>query len=157
MSRNGYVLLAIAALLGAAYVYFFTDLFSKETIQIIPQIRPGRPSNVSRSGDIPPVYPVSFSFDGKYQLTLVKVMAADDLKTNKYASPLWHLVSDSNSAPTKAIVYGYPIKGMKPAIERTRPEPLQPNIPYVLFVQAGKIKGQTNFFTKEVVSGPTPQ
>ena len=152
MSRNGYVLLVVAALLGAAYVYFFTDLFSKETIQIIPQIRPGRPSNVSRSGDLPAVYSVSFSFDGKYQLTSVKVVSADDLRTNKYANPLWHLVSDSNSPPTKAIVYGHPIKGMKPKIERTRPEPLQPNVPYVLFIEAGKIKGQTNFFTKEVVS-----
>jgi len=157
MSRNGYVLLTIAALLGAAYVYFFTDLFSKETIQIIPQIRPGRPSNVSRSGDIPPVYPVSFSFDGKYQLTSVKVLAADDLKTNKYANPLWDLTSDSNSAPTKAIVYGYPVKGMKPRVPRTRPEPLQPNVPYIVFVEAGKIKGQTNFFTKEVVSASPTQ
>ena len=59
-----------------------------------------------------------------------------------------------SKAPIKAIVYGYPVKGMKPAIERTRPEPLQPNVPYVLFVEAGKVKGQTNFFTKEVVSAP---
>src|SRR5258705_10112860 len=154
MTRIGYVLITIAALLGAAYVYFFTDLFTKETIQIIPQIRPGRPSNVARSGDAPPVYPVSFSFDGKYKLTSVKVVGADELKTNKYANPVWHLLSDSNSAPVKAIVYGYPIKGMKPAIERTRPEPLQPNVPYVLFVEAGSIKGRTNFFTKEVVAAP---
>lgn len=154
MTRNGYVLLTIAALLGAAYIYFFTDLFTRETIQIIPQVRPGRPSNVTRSGDAPPVYPVSFSFDGKYKLTSVKVMSADDIRTNKYANAMWHLTSDSNSIPMKAIVYGYPIKGMKPAIPRTRPEPLQPNVPYVLFIEAGKIKGQTNFFTREVVQAP---
>jgi hypothetical protein len=154
MTRNGYVLLAIAALLGAAYVYFFTDFFNKETIQIIPQIRPGRPSNVSRSGDVPATYPVSFSFDGKYKLTSVKVVPANDLATNKYANPVWYLTSDSNSMPTKAIVYGYPIKGMKPAIPRMRPEPLQPNIPYTLFIEAGKVKGRTNFFTKEVVGVP---
>jgi len=152
MTRNSYVLLALAALLGAAYVYFFTDLFTRESIQIIPQIRPGRASNPKRSGDAPIVYPVSFSFDGKYKLTSVKVVSADDMKTNKYANPVWYLVSESNSAPVKAIVYGYPIKGMKPAVPQMRPEPLQPNVPYVLFIEAGKIKGQTNFFTKEVVA-----
>src|ERR1043165_7215038 len=154
MTRNSYVLIALAAVLGAAYAYFFTDWFAREAIQIIPQIRPSRASTPKRSGDTPATYPVSFSFDVKYKLTSVKVVSADDLKTNKYANPLWHLISDSNSAPTKAIVYGYPIKGMKPKIERTRPEPLQPNVPYVLFIEAGKIRGQTNFFTKEVVSTP---
>src|SRR5262245_25571572 len=101
MTRNTYVLFGIAALLGAAYVWFFTDLFTRETIQIIPQIRPGRPSNVSRSGDAPPVYPVSFLFDGKYKLTSLKVVSAQELATNKYANPAWHLISDSNSMPTK--------------------------------------------------------
>jgi hypothetical protein len=152
MTKNGYVLLVIAVLLGAAYAYFFTDLFHRENIQIIPQIRPGRPSNVSRSGDIPPTYPVSFLFDRKYQLTELKVVSAQELATNKYAAPTWHLISDSNSIPTKNVIYGYMPKGMKPAIARMRPEPLQPNIPYVLFVEAGKIKGQTNFFTKEMVT-----
>jgi len=150
MTRNSYVLIALAVLLGAAYAYFFTDWFTHESIQIIPQIRPARPGK--HAGDSPAVYPVSFSFDGKYKLTSVKVVALDDLKTNKYANPVWHLVSDSNSVPTKAIVYGFPIKGMKPAIAQTRPEPLQPEVPYVLFVEAGKIKGQTNFFTKEIVT-----
>jgi hypothetical protein len=154
MTKSGYVLLSIAAILGIAYVWFFTDLFTKESIQIIPQIRPGRPSNASRSGNAPSVYPVSFLFDGKYKLTSLKVVSAQELATNKYANPTWHLISDSNSLPTKNVIYGYPPKGMKPAIERMRPEPLQPDIPYVLFVEAGRIKGQTNFFTKEMVSGP---
>ncbi len=152
MTRNGYVLIAIAALLGAAYVYFFTDLFDKESIQIIPQIRPGHIANASRSGGLPPVYPVSFSFPGKYKLTSIKVVAADDLKTNKYANPVWYLISDSNSVPKKAIIYGDKIQGMKPAIAGMRPEPLQPNVPYVVMIEAGKIKGQTNFLTKEMVA-----
>ena len=42
MTKNGYVLLTVAVLLGAAYAYFFTDLFLRQHIQIIPQIRPGR-------------------------------------------------------------------------------------------------------------------
>jgi hypothetical protein len=161
MTRNGYVLITIAVLLGVAYAAFFTNLFTKEHIQIIPQIRPGRAANASRSGDIPPTYPVSFLFaptpstpDGKFKLTSVKVIAANELKTNKYANPAWYLVSDSNSAPTKFITYGYPVKGMKPAIARMRPEPLQPNVPYVLMVEAGRVKGQANFMTKELVATP---
>jgi hypothetical protein len=154
MTRNGYVLLSIAVILGAAYVYFFTDMFTKQAIQIIPQIRPGRPANASRSGNAPSVYPVSFLFDGKYKLTSLKVVAAEELKTNKYAHPSWHLISESNSLPTKNVIYGYAPKGMKAAIDRMRPEPLQPDVPYTLFVEAGKIKGQTNFFTKEMVSAP---
>jgi hypothetical protein len=154
MTRSGYVLLSIAVILGAAYVYFFTDMFTKQAIQIIPQIRPGRPANASRSGNAPSVYPVSFLFDGKYKLTSLKVVAAEELKTNKYAHPAWHLISESNSLPTKNVIYGSAPKGMKSAIDRMRPEPLQPDIPYTLFVEAGKIKGQTNFFTKEMVSAP---
>src|SRR3954469_18502841 len=139
MTRNSYVLIALAALLGAAYAYFFTDWFTHETIQIIPQIRPGRASNAKRSGDTPPVYPVSFSFDGKYKLTSVKVVSADDMKTNKYANPVWPLVSESNPAPVKAILYGSPIKGLKPSVPQMSPEPLQPDVPCVLFIEAGKI------------------
>ena len=94
---------------------------------------------------------VSFALDGKYRLTSVKVVAASDYATNKYANPLWHLISDSNSVPTKAIVYGFPIKGMKPATPKARPEPLLPNVPYIMMVDAGKIHAQTNFHTSEVV------
>jgi len=156
MTKNGIVLSVIALVLAIAYVCFFTDWFNKETIQIIPQIRPGRQAAVSRGGDSSPVYPVSFSFDGKYKLTSVKVVAAGEFATNKYANPLWHLVSDSNSVPIKSIVYGYPVKGMKPAIPRARPEPLQPEIPYVLLVEAGKVNGRTNFHTREVVQPNAP-
>jgi hypothetical protein len=147
MTKNGIVLSVIAVILAAVYVYAFTDWFKSETIQIIPTIRPGRVASVPTDPDQPPVYPVSFAFSGKYQLTSVKVVAAADLATNKYPVALWHLISDSNSVPTKSIVYGYPIKGMKPAVERMRPEPLQPDVDYVLMIEAGKIKAQTNFHT----------
>jgi len=157
MTKNGIVLSAIALLLAVIYIYFFTDWFNKETIQIIPQIRPGqKQAAIPRGGDSSTVYPVSFSFDGKYKLTSVKVVSAEEFATNKYANPLWYMISDSNSLPTKNIVYGYPIKGMKPAIPRARPEPLQPDIAYVLLVEAGKINGRTNFHTREVVQPNAP-
>lgn len=147
MTKNGIVLSVIAVLLAAVYVYAFTDWLRSETIQIIPTIRPGRVAAVPRDPDQTPVYPVSFAFSGKYRLTCVKVVAADDLATNKHPTPLWHVVSDSNSVPIKSIVYGYPVKGMRPAVARMQPEPLLPDVEYVLMVEAGGIKAQTNFHT----------
>ena len=156
MTKNGIFLSVIAVLLAACYVYFFTDLFLKETIQIIPTIRPGRPSAIPRDPDQEPVHPVSFALDGKYQLTTVKVVATAELATNKYAPALWHLISDSNSLPTKSIVYGFPIKGMKPAVPRARPEPLLADLEYTLLVEAGKVRSLTNFHTTKAVSPGQP-
>ena len=152
MSKNGIFLSVIAVILAACYVCFFTDFFRTPTIQIIPTVRPGRPSSIPRGPDQDPVHPVSFTLDGKYKLTSVKVVVADDLKTNKYATPLWHLISDSNSLPTKAIVYGFPIKGLKPAIPKTRPEPLLAGVEYTLLIECGKLRSQTNFHTTVALS-----
>jgi len=155
MTKNGIALSVIAVLLAAVYVYAFTDWFRSETIQIIPTIRPGRVSAVPRDPNQAAVYPVSFAFSGKYKLTSVKVLAADDLATNKFPTPLWHLVPEvpsSNSVPVKSIVYGYPVKGMKPAVARMQPEPLSPDIDYVLQIEAGAIKAQTNFHTAKAAA-----
>lgn len=151
MTKNGTVLTVILVILGACYAYFFTDWFRSESIQIIPTIRPGRASAIPRDPDLEPVHPVSFMLDGKYKLTSVKVVATQELATNKYAPALWHLISDSNSVPTKAIVYGYPLKGMKPAVPRARPEPLVAETEYTLLLEAGKVRAQTNFHTTKAI------
>ena len=156
MTKNGIALSVVLVVLAGLYIRFFTDWFSKETIQIIPQIRPGRASSIPRPAGAPPVSPVSFAFDGKYRLTSVKVVSADDYATNKYANPLWYLISDSNSIPTKAIVYGFPVKGMKPKVPQARPDPLLPGVPYIMMVEAGNIKAQTNFHTLEAVQPAGP-
>jgi hypothetical protein len=156
MSKNGIILSVVAVLLAAAYVYFFTDWLHKDYIQIIPQIRPIRTARAAKKSPLDTqVYPVSFSLNPKCRLTSVKVVNADDYRTNKYASPLWHLISDSNSVPTPAIVYGQLIRGMKPAIPRARPETLQPDVIYTLLVDAVGITGRTNFHTREVVQPAT--
>ena len=153
MNKNTTVLVVLAVILGAFYVYYFTDWFQKETIQVIPTIRPsGRRIDIPRSKGDPAVYPVSFAFSGKYQFTSVKVVAADDLRTNKYPVALWDLISDSHSTPTKSLVYGMAPRGMKPAIPRARAQPLMPDVEYVLLLEAGKIKAQTNFHTREIVT-----
>lgn len=150
MTKNGITLTVVAVVLAAIYIYAFTDLFHKDTIQIIATVRPGRAAAAPKNSDAPRVYPVSFTFNGKYDLTSVKVVAAQDLATNKHPLALWHLISESNSVPTKGFVYGYPIKGMKAAVARMRPEPLLPEVEYVLMLEAGKVHSQTNFRTVAV-------
>ena len=143
---------AVAIVLAAVYVIFFLDLFHKPSIEILPQIRPGRASAIPRERNAPPVYPVAFKLNGKYKLTTIKVLNAAEVATNKYAEPLWHMVADSSSAPQDWIMYGLPIKGMKPAVPRAKPHPLEPDVNYLLVLEAGKMKGQTNFMTREYVA-----
>lgn len=152
MTKSTIVLLVVAALLGALYVFYFTDWFEKDTIQIIPTIRPVR--TINRAKGEAPVYPVSFAFNGKYRFTRVAVVAADDLRTNRFPTPLWELISDSESVPTKFLEYGRNPRGMKPSVPRARAQPLQPDVEYMLLLEAGKIKAQTNFHTREVVTPP---
>ncbi len=75
----------------------------------------------------------------------------DEFKTNQSARPVWELVSDSNSVPIKDFAYGMNIGGMRPPIAGQVPEPLQPGVPYRLFVKAGKQK-VTHDFTLEPLS-----
>lgn len=137
------IFLLLVAIVGYCY---YNDFFRKPAIQITPSIRPGTRSRLN-----PDAYPVAFMLDGKYQLTSIKVITVADAKTNKYPRPIWHMISDSSSQPTKIINYGMPIRGMKPSVPRGRPEPLQPNVPYRLMIEAGDRKGQVDFVTKEVV------
>jgi hypothetical protein len=146
------VLLGCAVALGVIYVIFFTDLFRKETMQIIALVRPGRASAIPRPQDSAPVYPVSFRFNKNYRFTSIKVVNAAQYATNKFVLPLWHMVSDSNSTPQNAVVYGAAkIPGMRSAVARMKPQPLEAGVEYLLLVEAGKIKAQTNFIAREFV------
>jgi len=138
---------SIVLLLGViGFFCYWNDFFRKPAIQITPSIRPGQ-----RSALNPEAYPVAFMLDGKYQLTALKVITVADAKTNKYPVPIWHMISDSSSQPTKIIEYGKRIRGMKPSVPKGRPQPLQANIPYRLLIEAGERKGHVDFQTKEVV------
>src|SRR5262245_46741904 len=135
MTKQSIVLIVVAVGLAGLYVWKFTDWFRHPQIQILPQIRPplrGNRATPATSG----VYPVTFAFDKKYQFTEIKVVAVEDEKTNKFPHAVWHLISDSNSVPTKALVYGSPLRGMKPKVPRAQPDPLEPNVPYMLYVEA---------------------
>ena len=160
MSKKEITLIVAALLLGGFYVYRFTNFFHKPTIQILTQIRPGGGRDSGRRHsrrqietptEPAAVDPISFTFDNRYELTSVKVVLDSEYQTNKYAHSFWHLVSDSNSVPTKGVIYGMKVKGMESEIPKARPEPLQPNTSYRLFIEAGKIKGETVFKTREPV------
>ena len=151
MTKAGIFLVAVALALGAAYLFWFTDLFVKPTIQILAQVRPGTISKIPRFDDTT-VWPVSFAFDKKYQLTEVTVVSADEANKNKFPHALWHLISDSNSVPVKALIYGSaPPKGMKPKTPKARPEPLEPGVRYRLIVHADNYEGHVDFKTREAV------
>ena len=146
MTKRNLFSLALLLALGGVYVYM-NDFFSTPTIQITPSIRPGRTSKHN-----PDVYPVTFMLDGKYKLTTVRVVTVADAQTNSHPRPIWHLFSDTASPATKIIIYGAPIRGMKPGIPRARPEPLQANVPYRLLLEADDgSKGFVDFKTVEAV------
>ncbi len=88
---------------------------------------------------------MTFGLDRYYRLTDVKVVPLAEWQTNHSVLPLWHLVSDSKSAPTKFFFYGQDIDGMKPFLPGTQPKPLETNVVYRLFLSAGSVNGQHDF------------
>jgi hypothetical protein len=130
MNKKTWILIAVAIVLGAVYIVHFSNWFKPKVMAIAHNGRFGR---------------INFTLGNSYQLTALKVVSVSALESNKYALPAWELKSDSNSAPIKMFSYGERIRGMKPAIENTKPEPLEPGATYRLFVEAGSVKAQTDF------------
>ncbi len=134
------------------YLYLFRDSFHKPVIQISHTIRPN-PAFIRHppQGTAPEDFPqlINFGLSGEYKLTAVKVVPVAELETNKFAHPLWELVSDSNSAPVRAFTYGHKIKGMHPTVKGAVADPLVPNVTYRLLVEARSLKGEHDFKVSE--------
>jgi hypothetical protein len=141
MERKQWTLIVIAFLLAGIYLVYFTDWFRHKNIQIHYTSR-AMPSRVPRGVKSPMVM---FGFDQNFRLTEVKVVSLAAWQTNQNALPVWHLISDSNSVPVERFIYGQNIRGMKPAIPGAHAEPLESNLTYRLFVQAGPLKGRRDF------------
>jgi hypothetical protein len=139
MNAQSFRLVAIVVVLLAIGVYQCIDWITPPSIQIVPQIRP--PRNGQEESDL---YQVTFELDKKYQLTSVKVDSVAALATNKNASPVWQLTTQSNSAPQKGFLYGMNIPGMRPAPGLAN-QPLLPAQEYRLLVVAGRSKGEVRF------------
>jgi hypothetical protein len=158
MSRKNIILILSALILGGVYVYYFTDWFASPDIQIIHTIRPntmgarrfGRRDAPKQSSS----HTVSFAFNRRLLLTEIKVIPASDAATNKHPHPIWHLITDSNSVPTKALVYGMPIRGMRPAVKGAWADPLQPNTEYELHLESDAGKVEHDFKTPAGLPAP---
>ena len=140
------VLLLLLAVGGG--IYYLVRQSEPAKIQILCDIHPPRVfrNNRARVPAGPRPWDVVFGFDGRYELTSVEIVPLEEWKTNKDVLPVWHLVSESNSAPVKAIFYGSGIRGMHPAIKGSRPQSLETNITYRLTVTArGSRDGECNF------------
>src|SRR5215207_8551769 len=83
------------------YLGFFRGC-KDEGFQITCKLRPAhRGLKVDRG--MTPMYDVSFGFNKPYRLNSIKVVAAEDLATNKYPLALWHLVAEASPPPVKAV------------------------------------------------------
>jgi len=150
MSKKEIFLIALTVILAGIYVRYFTDWFRPKRIRIEHTIRPyldprGSGATAPAAGQ-PGRFIVTFALSHECRLTSVKVVALSEWLTNKNARPLWHLVADTRPQPTKAIVYGVNLPGMKPFVAGSPPAPLEPNIEYRLLIEAGwPTRGEHDF------------
>jgi hypothetical protein len=133
-------IVALLALVGLS-LWLNRNRFANEPMIINPSLRPARRGEAA-------VWPVFFSLNNDFRLTSAKVVPWEGDKFNPLGRPIWHLISDSNSVPTRAFRYGQPIKGMKPALKGVQPEALEPDVNYRLLLQAGRVKAFKDFKTR---------
>jgi hypothetical protein len=146
MTKKQWMLVALAVVLGGFSLYLNRDRFAKENIHIFHRSLPPRPSRRNRpSAANSDTDPVLFGFDTKLKLKVVKVIPLSDMATNKFPHAIWHLVSESNSVPTKEFSYGAPISGMHSALKGVTADPLEPGVQYRLFIETDGHKAEHDF------------
>jgi hypothetical protein len=142
MTKNNIMLIVAALILASVYVIYFTDWFKPKTVQIFHTSRNLHPRMVRGAAMLPNLV---FGINQQLRLTELRVVPADVYKTNANATPVWHLISESNSIPIKQFHYGQFIPGMHPKIKGLRPQVLETNVTYHLILQAGSVKGEHDF------------
>jgi hypothetical protein len=143
MQKKEITWISVLIVLAVVYVVFFSHWFQKRQIGITVSARPTR-----RPGQT--VYPIYFTLNASYEFTSLEVLPMDNDKFNPGAVPVWHLVSDSNSVPTRAFRYGQKIPGMKPALEGVHPDPLVPGTIYRLLLSTRDASCQVDFQAKAI-------
>jgi len=145
MSKTKTVLILVLILGGASLsLYLNRDYFAPQTIQITHRVTPWLQARRGRrAADLGA--PVAFTLSGYYRLKSVKVVLASEIATNKYAHPIWSLVSESNSPPTSSFLYGDWIRGLHPEVKGARPDPLVPGVNYRLLVSTTAKDAQHDF------------
>jgi hypothetical protein len=149
MTRKEIVLVMFAVFLAGVYLGCFTDWFKEKHIRVEHTVRPNVvvPSRSGAASQLakPSAYTLIFSLGREYKLKSVKVVPAAEYQANPNVLPLWHLVGDAKSAPTRFIVYGLPLPGMKPMVAYADARPLEPGVEYRLIVEAGRTRGEHDF------------
>jgi hypothetical protein len=141
MQKREIIWIAVLVLVLGAYYHFFGGRFAAKQIVIHASLRPSRRAAA-------PVFPVCFTLNGDFKLTSVKVVPLDDDgQVNPATVPVWNLISDSNSAPVRAFLYGQQIPGMKPALANVQADPLTPGVVYQIQISSGKLSAATPFKT----------
>jgi len=141
MQKREIIWIAVLLTTILAYYHFFGGRFAGKQLAIHASLRP------SRRGDAP-VYPVYFTLNDDFKLTSVKVVPLDDDgQINPATMPVWNLVSDSNSAPTRAFFYGEHIHGMKPALANVQADQLTPGVIYRILLSSGALSASLDFKT----------
>lgn len=139
--RNAFIAILVIVLASLS-LYLNRDRFKSEPVQIGD--RSISPRGMQRPGQRS-ANTVVFILNQPLKMTAVRVVLASEIATNKYAHPLWELVSDSRSAPIKDFLYGSTIRGMKPSVKGAVADPLQPGVKYRLLVEAGSVKAEHDF------------
>src|ERR1035438_1404241 len=133
MTKKNVLLILFALTLAVVYAVWFTDWFRPVTVKIFHTSRNLRP-NFRRNAGGGALQSLIFGVNRPLRFTELKVVPLAGFETNKDILPVWHLVSDSNSVPVKTFFYGQWIGGMRPALKGVRPEPLDTNITYRMFI-----------------------
>ncbi len=143
MAKKQWMLVAFAVLLGGISLYLNKDWFAKDDIQILSRSLPANRGFFGRKKPVDgPTDPIYFDFNRKFKLTSVKVISVQEAVTNKYPHEFWHLITESNSVPTKDFSYGCHIKGMHTDVKGAAADPLEPGVRYRLLVEAGPMKAE---------------
>jgi hypothetical protein len=144
MTKKNILPVSILVLLGILCIYVYKDRFLPQPIRIShrsvePRATRRRPARDSQTET------VVFLLNPELKLTALKVVPLGEINASQTPHPIWELISDSNSVPVKEFMYGQRIRGMRPPRKGAAAEPLQPNIPYRLFITAGRRKAQYDF------------
>ncbi len=146
MTRKNIILVLIVVLLAGLSLYLNRGCFQSDT----GPLKIGHRSMTqrirrSRNAPLTTTNTIAFLFDREVKLTSVKVVLVSELETNKYAHPVWDLVSESNSLPVKNFIYGANIRGMRPSVKGATADPLMPGVAYRLFIEGDSLKAQHDF------------
>ena len=138
MSKQSWTLIAVAVVLGALYVFGFTDWGRTRQIQINVSSRPFAPN---AAPDDP--LPITFGLDRDWILTGLRVAPLTEV-SNTRPRYVWNLASKAGSPPTRGFIYGDDISGMQ-LVGGVPAGKLQPGAAYRLELEAGRARGIVDF------------